>query len=394
MQLTVDEYFKIFNKLDKTKNTFNLALKDCLNHVVSKNIKSIVNLPAFDNSAMDGYLFDRSLSLNGYIDRKIKIKNSIFAGDIVHDTLKEGECFKIMTGGMITIQEGVVIPLEYVNLQNDHITIDTEILKDAWKGSKHIRYKAENLKAGEIIIKNGEFLEFKHLSILASQGIEKVEVYKPLCIAIYSSGDEILKGRIKDVNSISIFSTLLHFGFKSNILGCLEDDLCIYKNNLNNALENYDVIILSGGASVGERDFSKNALNEIGAVIFCEKLFCKPGKPMLLAKKDSKIIIVLPGNPQATLMNLIIFVIPLLKYLSNADFRHKKIVAKNRNSFKVAKNITSNLLGTYKDGFFSVFNDAIINSNDISSFLKSNAIISVSGTEEIKENEEIDILIF
>lgn len=422
MQIKLSEYFDGFRNFKGVESVEKIKLINSLNRIVSTDIKSKFNLPLFDNTAMDGYLFDAGFPLSEYVNKEIIVKDSIFAGDDIKSCLKSGECYKIMTGGKVpeNIKKPTVIPIEYLQeskkVNNEEIVLfNRHILKEAWGGNNHIRFKGENLRDGEVIISRGDKLSFAKIALLASQGIEEIMVFKELTIGIFSSGSELVSvggqlsnnANIFDSNSPTIFNTLKKYGFNAKIYPALKDDISIYKENILKALNEVDIVILSGGASVGEKDFTKAFLKEIKAEIFCEKLFMKPGKPTIVAKIDThkianidsnlaikeKILINLPGNSQACLMNLIVIILPFLYHIQGSNERLQKVQAINKNPIKLANNITSNLLGLYDGRNFFVYNKGIINSSDIVGFSKCNAILSIE-SDSVAKDSLVDIILY
>lgn len=361
---------------------------EALNHILAEDIIATRNLPAFSNSAMDGYVVAQ-------IQESYTLTQTILAGDIPPNSIPQGECFKIMTGAKIPDNAIAVIPFENAILQNNLMIPNLQI-----KSKSNIKFEGEECKKGEILLKRGERLTYASLSLIASQGIASIKVFAPLKIAIYSSGDEVVEigeiatqQQVYNVNALAYHSLLHSYGFQPSYKGILKDDLENIKKEIEN-FKNYDVIFTSGGASVGEADFFEQALLEKGAKILFHGINLKPGRPMLVAKLDQTYIFSLPGNPLSGILNLSTLAIPALFALQGAiSFFPSAIKAKNANYFKLKSNRSNMILGVYDGEFFKAYKDGKYGSGAILPIKESNAVaIFDENIQEVQENETILIL--
>ena len=309
-----DSASKIIKKfLTPIKEIQNLNLSDCLSKVLAEDLISPINVPNYNNSAMDGFAFKSNLKNNSKI---FKIINTILAGNTSKFTLKNGEAINIMTGGKIPEGTDSVIPIEYVVLSGNKLT-----LNDFPKTGANIRKIGEDIQKGSVALKKGTYLRPAEIGLIASLGIEKLKVYKEIKVAFFSTGDEIVKagspiksGQVYDSNHYSINAMLQRLGVECMDLGIVPDNKELIKKILIKSAKTADAIITSGGVSVGQADYMKEVLAELGNVLFW-KLSIKPGRPMAYGKIKSASYFGLPGNPVAAMVTFYQLVQPALKYL-------------------------------------------------------------------------------
>ena len=309
-----DSASKIIKKfLTPIKEIQNLNLSDCLSKVLAEDLISPINVPNYNNSAMDGFAFKSNLKNNSKI---FKIINTILAGNTSKFTLKNGEAINIMTGGKIPEGTDSVIPIEYVVLSGNKLT-----LNDFPKTGANIRKIGEDIQKGSVALKKGTYLRPAEIGLIASLGIEKLKVYKEIKVAFFSTGDEIVKagspiksGQVYDSNHYSINAMLQRLGVECMDLGIVPDNKELIKKILIKSAKTADAIITSGGVSAGQADYMKEVLAELGNVLFW-KLSIKPGRPMAYGKIKSASYFGLPGNPVAAMVTFYQLVQPALKYL-------------------------------------------------------------------------------
>ena len=282
------------------KDTESVSLMDSLNRVLAINLVSPINVPNYDNSAMDGFGFNM-LSLKN--TKKLKVKDTVLAGKPIKFSVKIGEAIQIMTGGKIPKGVDTVIPIELVKYANNEITFI-----DIPKIGANIRKCGEDIKQKDITLSKGTLLYPAELGLIASLGFSKVKVFKKLRVAFFSTGDEIVKagtkiksGQVYDSNHFTIHSMLNRLNAECIDLGVIPDSKIIIKNTLLKAAKKADIIITTGGVSVGAADYMKEVLKEIGQVLFW-KLSIKPGRPMAYGKINKADFFGLPGNPVSAMV--------------------------------------------------------------------------------------------
>ena len=282
------------------KETESIKLIDSLNRVLALNLVSPINVPNYDNSAMDGFGFNISSLKN---TKKLMVKDTVLAGKPIKFSVKDGEAIQIMTGGKIPKGVDTVIPIELVKYANNEITFI-----EMPKIGANIRKCGEDIKHKDIVLNKGTLLHPAELGLIASLGLSKIKVFKKLKVGFFSTGDEIVKagakiksGQVYNSNHFTIYSMLNRLNIESIDLGLIPDSKIIIKNTLLKAAKQADVIITTGGVSVGEADYMKEVLKEVGQVLFW-KLSIKPGRPMAYGKINKTDFFGLPGNPVSAMV--------------------------------------------------------------------------------------------
>lgn len=379
----------IDNKLEVLNFTKKISLRDALGQVLATDIVATKDLPAFDNSAMDGYAF-RYEDLHS---KKIKVLGTIFAGDMTLYEIKENESYKIMTGAMMPKGSDTIIEIENSEVVGGFLQINKEVKKD----NAH-RQRGEEIKSGEIILKKGDKLTPSKLMLLASQGVDEIEVKELPKIAIYSTGNEIvepwqsaLEYQIYNSNSTGIYHLLKQSGFNATYRGIIKDDIESIKKALNN---DESITITSGGASVGEADYMQEALKELGYSKFFDGIAVRPGRPTKIYRKNNKYIIVLPGNPMAAYLIAFAVIIPFLKKLSGcSDIFWTKFRAKATENISLKPTRSNLVLGVLKDGKFTTINGNKFGSGMIKPIVMANALyLSPIGKNGYFIDEDLEVL--
>ncbi|RXJ96035.1 molybdopterin molybdenumtransferase MoeA [Arcobacter sp. AHV-9/2010] len=382
---------EIVNSISKREVAYTF---DSLGKVVSKDIVCKKNLPSFNNSAMDGVACRVEDS-----GKVLKIVDTIFAGDKRDfKDLNLGECYKIMTGAKVPSCIEVIIPIENC-IQIDSFSV--EVPKNL-KLNSNIRFKGEELKEGDVIIEKGEKINSSSIALLASQGINAIEVYRKIKIAVISTGNELKEpwenaseDEIYNCNASSIIALLKENSFDATYCGVVPDS---FEKSVDfiKSLEDFDLIITSGGISMGEADFLAEAFFKCGLDIAYHGVNLKPGRAMMLGKLNKSIVLSLPGNPLAAVINAYIFLLPIAKKLQGErDFYHDFIICKNKKAFRVKDGRVEAVLGRVTNGVFEVTKDNKYGSGMISAVYESNSImLSLGNRSEIKENEDIKVLEF
>jgi len=309
IMIEVWEAKKIINEevksLERDRIYEKIYTVDSLNRVLSEDIYSNDNLPPFDKSAMDGYAI-RSCDTQNKENVVLKIKSIIKAGDFCAESLKENEAYKIMTGAMMPNGADAVIQIEEVISKSDNLYIPKEVKK----GNNVIKLGEEILK-GDIALKKGTLIRPPEIGLLASLGYEFLNVYKVPTVGIVITGDELIdinfkleNGKIRNSNEYSLKALIKSANAKVFSVGIVNDDRQVLKEKILLAFENSDIVVSSGGASVGDYDFIKDILCEIKADIKFTSIAIKPGKPTAFAVYNGKIFFALPGNPTALISTL------------------------------------------------------------------------------------------
>ncbi len=287
-----------------------------LGRVACENVHAPRDVPAEDNSAMDGYAFLYS-ALRG---NRLPVSGDAPAGRERPSPVAEGEAVKIMTGASIPQGCDTVVPIEQVERIGDAIRFVGEV-----KPGSHIRKRGEDIRAGQLAIAADSPLRPQEIGMLASLGKSSVSVYRRPTVGVLATGDELLlpgsvlaPGKTYNSNSFSVAAQVMESGGDPVLLEIARDDMESTKNRIRDGMRG-DLLLTTGGVSVGDRDFVKEAIVELGGKVLFWKVNVKPGKPVAFAVLNGKPIIALPGNPVAAMISFEMFVRPgLLKMAGHA----------------------------------------------------------------------------
>ena len=309
-----------------------LPIRDCLNRICSEAIHSTINVPGHANSAMDGYAVAFADLLNGdgqegHISTFEEI-GCAYAGRSLDVICKSGQCIRIMTGAVMPEGCDTIIMQEQAEVRDDGlIAVDSH-----HRLGENVRYAGEDIKQGDVILNQGDKIGAADLGVLASLGIAELHVFRKPVIAFMSTGDELVsidrplqKGQIYDSNRYTLFGMLSQLEVDMIDLGVIQDDFDSIRAALLDAAQKADLIITTGGVSVGQADFIKTALQDIGQPEFW-KIAIKPGRPLTFGKINNSLFLGLPGNPVAVMVTFNHFAIPAIRKLSGAPSTQAPVV--------------------------------------------------------------------
>ena len=305
-----------------------LPLKQCLGRILANDILSPINVPATDNSAMDGFAFNSKDLKTDREQIHLRIVGTLYAGQTSVPPTQASECIKIMTGAMMPPDCDTVIPPEFTKSSEEG---SITFAKDTVRAGENRRLRGEDLQAGKPAIQQGRILKASDIGLAASLGITELSVYQRIKVAILSSGDELcdmseplVPGKIYDSNRFSLHACLSRLGFEIMDCGIVRDTPEDLRHAFASASQKADVIISSGGVSVGEADFTKQIMDELGEVGFW-KIAMRPGRPMAFGslkpispKTSPTVFFGLPGNPVAVMVTFYQFVRNALLQLNGA----------------------------------------------------------------------------
>lgn len=299
--------------------TERLSVRAALGRVLAEGVVSPLNVPAHDNSAMDGYAV-RFADLRGDGEATLKVTGTAFAGAPFQGAVKAGECVRIMTGGVVPSGADTIVMQEHVKTAQDRVNIGP-----GHKKGQNLRRAGEDLMIGQVALKRGLPLRPADIGLISSLGIGEVTVYRRLRVAFFSTGDELVSigtplkvGQIYDSNRYTLHGMLTRLGCEVLDMGVVRDDPKLLEKAFHDAAAVADVVISSGGVSVGEADFVKDLLNKLGEVVFW-KIAMKPGRPLAYGKIGAAHFFGLPGNPVSVMVTFYQFVRDALLTLSGRD---------------------------------------------------------------------------
>ena len=299
--------------IEPVNQTITIPIRDSLGKILSEDIYSPIDVPNYDNSAMDGFVFYQPEENS---PTSLDVIGLEFAGKSLNKNILPGQALQIMTGARIPKGGNTVVPIELVTFEDNKISINKTS-----KVGANIRKIGEDVKKGELILKKGKLIRPSEIGLLSSLGHSKVNVYRQIRVAFFSTGDEVVEvgnilkvGQVYDSNNHTIEAMLKSIGADIINLRIIPDDKKKIKESLLSIADDVDVIITSGGVSVGAADYMKEVLNDIGEVLFW-KLSIKPGRPLAYGKINQMHYFGLPGNPVASMVSFYQIVQPQLKVL-------------------------------------------------------------------------------
>ena len=325
---SVKEAKKILWKNIKLIPAVSKKVSDISGYVLAENIKSPVDLPLFDQSAMDGFAvnFDDEDLRNEELS--FRITGEIKAGDKPNGKLKKNSAVYIYTGAATPLNTSCVVMQEKVQTNYGSVIIPASALT---KGS-NIRFKGTQIKKGEPALAKGTLLNPAAVGFLCSMGISKIKVIGKPLVSVLSTGNELqeagsklYKGQIFESNSVMLKAALNGNGFETKYVSSVNDDKKNLTSIVSKMLSSSDVLIISGGISVGKYDLVKDIIENSGVKELFYKVSQKPGKPLYCGKLKNKLIFALPGNPAASLVCFYEYVLPSLRKMSGySDFELSK----------------------------------------------------------------------
>lgn len=306
--IPVSKAIKLIDREARKIGSEKLALSAAVGRVLAENIVADSDLPPFDRSQMDGYAVLASETRNAPVT--LKVVGESAAGKGWHKKLKSGEAVRIMTGAPVPSGADAVQKIELTHEADALVTI----IESAKKGQNIVRRGAE-IKRGKRVVASGEPVTENMIAVLASFGYARVSVGKRPRVAILATGSEIVdiakrpgRDQIRNSNSAMLDVLCRKFGAETTLAPFTRDDISELKKAIKLTAKGSDIIVLTGGVSVGKYDHTKAVLNELGAEIFFDKVCLKPGKPAVFARLGKTLIFGLPGNPVSAAVTFHLFV--------------------------------------------------------------------------------------
>lgn len=396
--ILIDDALKEIHKISKKIKLYEyVSLEDSFNRILFENIKAKLKVPNYDNSAMDGY------ALNFRDIKKCKIFNvagSSLAGSPYKGRIKKNECIKIMTGAVVPNGANIVIMKEEVELIGEK---EIKLLSKQIKKLQNIRFSGEDIQVNRIILNKDHVIDSASMGLLASQGINKIKVYKKPKVSFFTSGDEVVQinkklpyGKVHDSNRYTLLGMLKKNDIQVVDLGHAKDNTKDIKKKFNQAIKKSDLVISTGGVSVGDADYIKDVVNSLGDINFW-KVAVKPGRPLAFGKIKDTIFFGLPGNPVSVMVTFLIFVLPCIKLLmgekhnlefesaiSESELKKRKGRAEFQRGIIYKKNNKNYVKTVGEQG-----------SGILSSMTRANCLIYLPVEQgKVKLNDKVQILMF
>lgn len=396
--ISYDESIEILDQLQIAQRpTKKLFLTQAFGYILAQDIIADHNSPDFPTSAMDGY----AIKHEDQKSKKLQIIDKNPAGSVVQSSVSQNTCIKTFTGSLMPIGSDTLIPIENVSVEDDYIVINEEV-----PYGFATRKVGENYAKDEVLIQKGTKIDFAQIGVMASLNIVQVEVYTKPIVAIASTGSEILDlgekqtndAQIRSSNHLTLEVLANKYGAKTLQMGVVKDDKQNITTLLQNALLQADIVVTTGGVSVGDYDFVKDVIKEtLGAEVIFQGVNIKPGQHILFAKKENKFIIGLPGFAYSSTVTFLLYVVPLIFKLQNSQQSLEIIKAKILQDFpKKAKKTIFTACNLYNDnGEYSIdFKNKKMGSSAILTNLLDNAalLIQDENSGNLKANDSVEVI--
>lgn len=398
----IPDFFE--GKLAISLATEKINITKAKGRVLARDVISQIDLPPFSRSTMDGYAvkatdtYGASESMPVYLD----LVGEILMGEEAEQEIKIGQAVKIATGGMLPKGADAVVMVEYTEALGEDMI---EVFKSV-ASRENIVVKGEDITQDNLLLKQGHLLRAQDIGAFAGIGITEVEVFLKLVVTVFSTGDELVApeqspklGQIRDINTYLVGSLVEETGGTVNYGGIIADNKEELKNRIGASLKNSDLVILSGGSSVGTKDLTIEVLNELGEPgVLVHGISIKPGKPTILALIDNTPVIGLPGHPASAMTVLKIIGTPIIQKLAGQEINQFQ----GSVSAKLSRNLASDkgreeyirVKLVTEDG--QLWAQPILGKSSlITTMVEADGLVKIDlGKEGLDQGEEVQVLLF
>jgi len=376
-----------------------LPITASLDRVLAEIVIAPFDVPPHLNSAMDGYAIQHA-DLKQESEARLRVIGKSFAGKPFDGNVNNGEAVRIMTGAVVPAGADTVVMQEHAQVDGEHITLGAD-----HKSGQNIRHPGEDMKQGTEILSPGRRINAADIGLLASLGIAEVTVRRRPRVVIFSTGDELRgigetlgEGDIYDSNRYTLRALLSRLNIDLIDRGVIRDDPQEIGDALQQASESADMVITSGGVSVGEADFVKQKLDELGEVGFW-KIAMKPGKPLAFGKLGRAFFLGLPGNPVSVMATFILFARPALQQMQGtqveAPLRLKATLACDIKKAPGRRDYQRGILSQNPDGTLEASTTGIQGSHMLSSMSQANCFIVIpQESGSMSTGAEVEVIPF
>lgn len=391
----LEEYAVLPQRLDVMK----IKTVDAAGYYLAEDVYVPSDLPGFFKSRVDGYAVNSRDIENASRSNPVELElvGEVRMGEVVTEVMKPGQCVYVPTGGMMPPGSDAAVKIE----DTEKTTRGTIRFFESIKRFENTVRKDEDYRAGDLLLKAGTLLSSHKIMGLFYAGIEEVTVYRKARVAVMSTGDEIIEpfqkpgpAQARDSSSYSIVLMLREKGFNAERLGIVKDDPETFKKTILDAWEKFDVLLVCGGSSAGKKDFTKGVFEELGKPgVLVHGVRMKPGKPLIFAMANGKVLIGLPGHPVSSYVTARILALPVLVHISGGVYRHnpdaKVIAAEDIPSEKEREEYVRVRLIRKNDRIFA--QPILGTSSIISTVVNSHGLVRVpAGVDRIPEGSELD----
>ncbi len=379
----------------KTKQ---LPLMESQGYILAQDIVADHNSPEFPTSAMDGYaVIHKDLSLG-----RLHIGSINPAGSDLKEEVVSGMCIKTFTGSLMPHGADTLIPIENVEVDGDEIIIKTEVPQGF-----SVREPGENYAKGQMLIPKGTKIDFPQIGVMASLNIPQVTVYEKPTVAIISTGSELLElgeeqtsdAQIRSSNNYILEAIVKKYDGVPLQLGCIKDDKETITKNISDALNKADIVVTTGGVSVGDFDFVKDVIYELGCDVVFKGVRVKPGQHIMVARKEDKFIIGLPGFAYSSTVTALLYLVPLIEKLQQGQSAMHRVKATLKEPFiKRAKKaeFTACNVSLEEGSYYVDFEGKKVGSSAILTNMLGNIALLVTSEDDTSKEigDEVSVLLF
>ena len=383
--ITVEEAIEyVESNSQPGRNTVKISLKNALGFVLAEDVMSPIDMPPFRQSAMDGY------AVRIHDSEYYHVKGELQAGDGKDVTLQKGDAVRIFTGAPVPNDANAVVIQEKTKIHEQELQVHDEVTVQS-----NIRPKGEQIQKGEMALGKGVSLTPAAIGFLTTLGITEVSVYTKPSIGIIATGNELAEagaelkhGQIYESNSLMLRTALVSSGYTDNETFKVPDDFNSTRNLLEEVLKSKDVVLITGGISVGDYDFVGKALQELKVSQLFYKVKQKPGKPLFFGKKNDTYVFALPGNPAAALSCFYIYVQRCLRRIEGClNFEPFTVDAISLSEYSSKGDRAQFLKADYQNGKVKILEGQ--SSSMLHSFAVSNALVYLSADKNKVEKGDI-----
>lgn len=384
-----EEALEIVEKSACLKRTEKIDYTLSLGRILAEDVRSDMEMPPFNKSAVDGYACK-----NEDLSNMMEVIEIIPAGKAPDKAVKKGQCSKIMTGAPIPDGSDSVIMVEDVEEFPEN---KIKYLKD--KVKDNICYRGEDIKANAIVIEKGELIKPQHIAVLATVGCVNPLVYEKVKVAVISTGDELVEpdvkpalSQIRNSNAWQLMAQVENIGAEANYIGIALDTEESTREKISLAFENNDVVLLTGGVSMGDFDFVPKIMDELEVDIKFKSIAVQPGRPTVFGVKDSQFIFGLPGNPVSSFVQFELLVKPLVYLMTGYDYQPVQFKLPMGKDYVRRRSTRLSWLPVQINDNGEVIPQEYHGSAHINALTTANGLISVPiGQTELKKGDLVDV---